>query len=105
MGQNPSSNRFLCFKMRDAAKDGRLIICKCALCRRVVRFLAADLEETKDPGWDPHVPPFPCSKCKTTDYIFVEIKIPVPGDYGSLMVRRPGPVRKTQTWRNVLLGD
>lgn len=105
MGQNPSSNKFLRFKMRDAARDERLIVCKCTQCRRVVRFLASDLVEIKGPAWDPHIPPFPCGKCKTADYVFVQIVIPLPGDYGSLEVRRPGPVRTTQTWRSVKLGD
>jgi len=54
MGQNPNSNHFLRFKMRDAAKDDRLIICKCTSCRRTVVFLAKDLVEIKGGSWDPH---------------------------------------------------
>jgi len=46
VGQNPSSNHFRRYKLRDAANDGRLLVCQCQRCRRTVYYLASDLVET-----------------------------------------------------------
>ena len=105
MVQNPSSNHFRRYTLRDAAKDGRLVICKCPSCRRTLHYLASDIAELLGGDWDAAQPPFPCSRCGSDRNMFVAMRLPLPGDYGHLQVRRPGPIRKTQTWRNVLLGD
>jgi hypothetical protein len=49
--------------------------------------------------------PFPCSRCGKDEYVKVTLRPPEAGDWGNLRVRRPGPVRATQTWRWVKLGD
>ena len=105
MGQNRNTNQFLRYKLRDAAKDGRVVICRCTGCRRTIHYLASDLCEVLSGDLDALYAPFPCSKCKTRDYIFVSLRLPAAGDYGHLLIRRPGPVKVTQTWRTVRLGD
>lgn len=43
----------------------------------------------------------PCShssKCGKDEYLKVTLRVPYAGDWGNLTVRRPGPVRRTQTW-------
>jgi hypothetical protein len=100
----PASSRFQRYKLRDAAKDGRIITYKCLVCRCTTNFLAADLITIYSADQDAHDPVFKCSRCDSWD-IFVSFRIPAAGDYGSLLIRRPGPVRKTQTWRTVKLGD
>jgi hypothetical protein len=94
------------YRLKDAAEANQLIVVRCVHCRRMVRYLASDLLALLgDPRRDAYAPPFACSHCKTADYLKVQMHSPMPGDYGALTVRRPGPVRHTQTWRTVKLGD
>ncbi len=89
-----------------AAKDGQLIVCRCVRCRRLVRYLAADLLPLLGPAHRASVdPPFPCGKCGRLDMIAVKCVVPSSGDYGALGVRRPAGVKHTQLWRTVKLGD
>lgn len=50
-------------------------------------------------------PLFPCSKCGKIDYVHVNLHGPSDADYGHLVIRRPGKVKRIQTWHSVLLGD
>jgi len=93
------------YLLRHAAADGQLIVCRCNACKRMVRYLAADLAQVLGPDRYAAKPPFACSVCGKTDYVSVKFASPSPGDYGHLTVRRPGPVRHVQTWRTVKLGD
>ena len=104
MGQNPSSNHFRRYKLRDAAKDGRLVVYRCINCRRTSYFLASDLVSVFGGDFDAHTPPFECSKCGRME-ISVGFRIPTAGDVGHLVIRRPGPVRQIQTWYNAKFGD
>lgn len=88
-----------------AAADGQLIVCQCQSCRRVVRYLAVDLLPLL--GADHRVmikPPYPC-RCGEKDAIRIKVEQPTAGDYGSIDVRRPAGIRRTQLWRTVKLGD
>lgn len=76
MGQNPSSNHFRKYRLGDAAKDGRVLMCKCTGCRRNVYYLAEDLVELLGGDWDPALAPFECSRCGTDRYIFVAMRLP-----------------------------
>jgi hypothetical protein len=71
----------------------------------LVTFLATDLVQLLDPQRDALQLPFNCSKCGMDEYMKVTPRVPYDGDWGNLTVRRPGPVRRTQTWRTVKLGD
>lgn len=93
------------FRLLDAADANQLIVVRCLGCRRSVRCLASDLIHILDPRTVAHQPPFPCSKCGTAVEMRVSLHTPSAGDYGHLVVRRPGPVRHIQTWRSVYLGD
>ncbi|WP_417311021.1 hypothetical protein [Devosia sp.] len=88
-----------------AAEMGQLMVLRCNLCRRSATYLAADLAALLGPHRDALTPPFACSGCGKTRYIRVTLRPPDAGDWGRLTVRRPGPIRRTQTWRSVLLGD
>lgn len=92
-------------RLKDAAALGQLIVVRCSLCRRSATYLAADLVAIIDPAHDASEPPFNCSKCGKADYMRVTLRLPAAGDWGSLPVRRPGPLKVTQTWRTVKLGD
>jgi hypothetical protein len=46
-----------------------------------------------------------CSRCESAVSVHADIYSPSDGDWGNLAVRRPGPVKWTQTWRTVKLGD
>jgi len=93
------------YPLREAAANGQLVIVRCTCCRRTVHFVAADLAAILGPDRDARFPPFDCSTCRTAEYMTVTLRLPNPGDYGSLLVRRPGPVRRTQLWHDVRLGD
>lgn len=91
--------------LADAAVAGQIIVLHCHLCRRTRRYLASDLAATLDPTRDAYTRPFNCARCGTSDYVRVKLRIPKPGDYGSLIIRRPGAIKQIRTWRNVRLGD
>lgn len=93
------------YTLAHAAKEGQLMLVRCNLCRRMVRYLASDLAAILDPRRDALDPPFPCSKCGRTDYIRIALHLPETGDYGHLVVRRPAGIKRTQLWRTVKLGD
>ena len=91
--------------LAQAPRDGQVVVCTCNLCRKLVRYLAADLAEILNPARDARIAPFTCSGCGRIDYVHVKLVTPRPGDVGHLPVRRPGPKRVIQTWRWVKLGD
>lgn len=92
-------------RLKDAAEANQLIEVWCAPCRRLVRFLASDLVLLFDPMQDVMIPPYSCSRCGNHEHLRVSVKSPWDTDYGALDVRRPGPVKRIQTWRTVKLGD
>ena len=92
-------------RLRDAARDGQIVTVRCNLCRHTVNFLARDLVKILDPDRPAFAPPFPCSKCRSTEFLDVRTLTPSPADYGNLSVRRPGRVKTVQLWRTVKLGD
>jgi hypothetical protein len=93
-------------KLQEAADAHQLIEVWCAPCRRLVRFLAADLIAVGfDPRRDVTKAPYKCSRCGNYEMLRVTVTTPDRLDYGFIEVRRPGPVITTQTWRTVKLGD
>lgn len=92
-------------KLSDAAGSRQLVVMHCRACRRTARFLAEDLVHMLDPARDVMTPPFPCSRCGSTSRLEVTVISPSDSDVGVLEVRRPGPVRRRQTWRNMKYGD
>lgn len=93
------------YRLRDAAADGQLVVVRCVRCRRLARYLAADLVTLLDPLRDANWPPYACSKCGQEDMIKVSLHMPTTGDYGHLVIRRPKGVKVTQLWKSVRLGD
>lgn len=65
-----------------AAGAGQLIEVYCTHCRRLTRFLAADLVTLLDPCRDALAPPFACSRCGREDYVSVRLHAPADGDWG-----------------------
>lgn len=92
---HPSSNPFKNRRMREAADDGMVITMRCGLCKRVAHFWATDLVTVLG-DHQVHIAPWPCSKCKTKDYIDMSWKVPSPDMLRGLTVRRP--VRKVERW-------
>lgn len=91
--------------LETAARDGQLVTCACKRCRRVVRYLAADLLPLLGPDHRVMtVPPFPC-RCGETERIAIKVAQPTAGDWGSVEVRRPSGIKRTQQWKTVKLGD
>ena len=99
------SHRGNIYPLKAAAQSGQLLVVTCSRCHRTVHFLATDLIEFISGEKDTALAPFPCSRCGKKDCIRVTVRTPYSGDYGQLVVRRPGPVRKIQTWRDLKLGD
>ena len=93
------------YTLRDAADANQIIICRCNLCRKLVRYLASDLVTILHPDRDALEAPFVCSSCGKTEYIYVKLTSPQVGDVGHLVLRRPGPVRVIRSLRWVKLGE
>ncbi|MEO3414072.1 hypothetical protein AAFO92_05380 [Roseovarius sp. CAU 1744] len=90
-------------RLKDAARLCQVMTVRCNLCHRKTNFLASDLIKVVDPDLPAHQPPFPCSRCKTTEYINVRLRVPDATEIGKLPIRRPD--RIIQKWRTVMLGD
>lgn len=103
MGARRKSNDY--FSMGDAAKLGQLIKVRCGGCRRTVFFLASDLAELFGEDTWALKPPISCSRCQHDTWLRIDTFTPRPGDYGQMVVRRPGPVKVIQTWRTEKLGE
>ena len=93
------------YLLRHAAEANQIIVCRCNLCRKLVRYLATDLVTILHPDRDALEAPFVCSSCGKTEYIYVKLTSPQAGDVGQLVLRRPGPVRVIRSWHWVKLGD
>lgn len=46
---------------------------KCNLCHRSIYFLAEDLATYIGPRHPVHIPPLPCSTCKTVEYVSARV--------------------------------
>ena len=92
----PSGNPFRNRRLAEAASDRMLLTLRCNLCRRVTHFWAADLVPVIGEQHQIHVPPWPCSRCRTAEYINVTWCIPSGAMLDGLTVRRP--VRKIERW-------
>lgn len=103
MGARRRSNEY--YSLGQAAADGQLIKVRCGSCNRTIFYLASDLAKLLGESRPALAVPFPCSRCSSDDFIRVETVTPSPGDVGCIKVRRPGPLKVTQTWRNTMLGD
>lgn len=73
-----------------------MLMVRCGLCRRTANYWADDLLKVLGPLHELHVAPFPCSRCKTAEYINVKWKVPSGSDLSSLTVRRP--VKQVSKW-------
>ncbi len=93
------------YTLEEAAALNQIVVLRCTHCRRIVRFLAADLVTLINPLRDAFVPPYTCSQCGKAEYLHVKLHTPAPGDYGHLVIRRPAGVVRVQKWRSVKLGD
>lgn len=74
---------------------GMLVTLRCGLCRRTVHYWAADLFQVVG-DHQVHVPPWPCGRCRTMDYLNVSWTVPGAATLAGLTVRRP--VRKIEKW-------
>lgn len=96
--RRPSANPFRNPRLDEKAASGLLMIMRCNLCGKVVRFWAADLVKVLGPHHQAHVPPFPCSRCRTRDYIDLRWTMPSATELAEgLTVRRP--VRQVVRWK------
>lgn len=91
--------------LRDGAEDGQIISIRCNLCQRRTNFMAEDLVKVLDPARPIHAPPFPCSKCSTSQYIDVKVTTPYRKDFGRMVVRRLVGQSLRNIWSDKKLGD
>ena len=90
--------------LRDAADARQVITLRCNLCHERVSYLAEDLILVFGPDRPAHHVPFPCSRCRTAEYINLTIEVPRPETYMKLVVRRPVKQVQRWIWRNEKLG-
>lgn len=76
---------------------------RCNLCRKSVTYLAHDLLRVCAPDHLVHVPPFSYTRCGTMEYVSARCRIPLPEEYGKMLVRRPQ--RQVWKWANTPLGE
>jgi hypothetical protein len=91
--------------LKHAARDGQIVICKCVLCKKEVRYLATDLIKFFPGTRDALDPPFACSRCGDADWVRVSLTYATSYDYGVMVLRRPAEIKQVQMWKWVKLGE
>lgn len=77
---------------------------RCSACRREASFLASDLLMVLGGLHETHVPPWPCSRCKTKEYIDVIRSVPSAAELqAGIRVRRPTKQVTRWLWTTVVL--
>lgn len=92
----PPANKFRNLRLREAASLGLVISMRCGLCRRRALYLATDLVIVLGPDHELRDPPWPCSRCRTREYIDIRWRQPAASEIDGLVVRRP--VRRVARW-------
>lgn len=87
----------------DAAADRQVALIRCSLCGRSAHYLPEDLARVCGEKAPAHVPPFPCSRCRTTEYMRVTLTIPRAEEAMAIQVRRPVKQVAKWIWRTVPL--
>lgn len=93
------------FSLDSATRLGHIVRVRCGACRRTVYFLPEDLAAIFGGARYALDAPFPCSKCGTTEFVNVNTYYPELADFGRITLRRPGPKKVVQTWRNETLTE
>lgn len=107
MSANPSRNPFhnIGPYLKHAAQDGQLISMRCNGCRRQVNYYATELVDILGPNWPIKHPPWPCSACRSKEWIEVRGIFPSQTDQGKFYVRRLVKIKRVPVWRNELFGE
>lgn len=89
MSMTPSRRVVESLTIDDLAKDGRLLVVRCNLCRRTTYFLATDLVVYYG-GQKLLTSLFQrCSTCGKSEHMHVGHRLPNLDDDGALTIRRP----------------
>jgi hypothetical protein len=96
----PSSHPRRHLTMDQAARQHMVITLKCAGCRREVHYWAADLVTVLGPYHQTHVPPWPCGRCRSLEYVSVRWSVPDTSTLANLVVRRPVKQITKWIWRD-----
>jgi len=104
MSMTPSRRALERVTLADVARDDRLFIVRCNLCRRQMAYRARDLTLVYDTATPAYGMLQWCSKCERGDYVRVEIRLPTVDDVGHLRIRRPAGVRTVQLWEDAWYG-
>lgn len=105
MGMTPSRNTLDKITLGDLAKDNRIFVVRCNLCRRTSHFLARDLAQVYGDATKMHSVFDTCSKCGRSQFLHVGTRLPNADDIGKLKVRRPKLVSVNWSWREVAYED
>lgn len=88
-------------KYCDAALDRMIIVMRCNGCRRMAYYWAEDLVKVVGRWHEVHVPPWPCSKCRTIEYMQTWWEVPTADKLQEgLTIRRPVKQVTKWIWRN-----
>ena len=104
MSMTPSRLQRLSFKLKHAAADGRLFVCRCNHCQRTDVYLATDLVEVMNPELSVIEMFQTCRHCGRSEYQQTSTRLPNPDDVGHLRIRRPTGVKITQLWEDAWYG-
>lgn len=97
----PSRNAFNNRSIGTCARDRMMIVMRCNRCRREVRYWAVDLIQVVGYWHQAHVPPWPCSRCRSVEYMRMWWILPSASDLqAGITVRRPVKQVTRWVWRD-----
>jgi hypothetical protein len=104
MSMSPSRRALESVTLADVAKDGRLFVVRCALCRKSDSYLARDLVTVMGPDTPAYGMFGTCRRCGKAEWVSVDMRLPSWEDVGHLKIRRPAGVRTVQLWKEEWYG-
>ena len=104
MSMTPSRRMIERVTLADVAIDNRLFIIRCALCRKADAYMATDLVTVYDPQTPAYGLFSTCRHCGKSEWVSVDIRLPMLDDVGHLRIRRPAGQRVEQLWEDAWYG-
>lgn len=94
------------YRLRDADRNGQIIVAHCHYCRLTYNFRPADLIEVVGDRTTYNIADvFTCRKCGKKDYMSAKVRSPAGSEIGKLPMRRLVEVYyvKKSRWKNGVL--
>lgn len=104
MSMSPSRRTIDNMTLAGAAADDRLLVLRCAYCRKSDTYRTVDLVSVYGPDAHPYGLFHSCRHCGKSEWLSAFLRLPTFDDVGHLKIRRPAGVQTIQLWEDGWFG-